>query len=181
MRELQYRILNWFKQSISKLKNQKRRPIHWYHSRADLIWPVGPFNPPYLHLKKCYRGFNTCIMYAWLKPCYVIKNQWDWVSTRNWIGPTLETTSDGDLREYEYTIHNDCERRGEPSLLQAGVLYIPLLTRLHSDSTPVCWSNLYLVCGSTASRVEIRSEKIDEIYITRIHGPGGGVRGCAVH
>jgi hypothetical protein len=20
------------------------RPIHWYHSRVDLIWPVGPFN-----------------------------------------------------------------------------------------------------------------------------------------
>ncbi len=20
------------------------RPIDWYHSRADLIWPVGPFN-----------------------------------------------------------------------------------------------------------------------------------------
>jgi hypothetical protein len=21
------------------------RPIHFYHSRADLIWPVGPFKP----------------------------------------------------------------------------------------------------------------------------------------
>jgi hypothetical protein len=26
------------------------RPIHWYHSRADLIWPVGPFNHCFLKL-----------------------------------------------------------------------------------------------------------------------------------
>ncbi len=42
------------------------RPIHWYHSRADPIWPVGPFKS--LFSKKPYNKFFLQWFEAGLDP-----------------------------------------------------------------------------------------------------------------
>jgi hypothetical protein len=39
------------------------RPIHWYYSRADLIWPVGPFNIFF----KCYTIHAVIVQHQYIQ------------------------------------------------------------------------------------------------------------------
>jgi hypothetical protein len=48
-------------------------PIHWYHSRDDLIWPVGPFSAWFLIFGKNFNLLNLC----WIRPWWRKSSSWN--------------------------------------------------------------------------------------------------------
>ncbi len=54
------------------------RPIHWYHSRADLIWPIGPFKYFFL-----YFFYFTCIIYNRIEQNRIEQNRIMFISPQS--------------------------------------------------------------------------------------------------